>query len=667
MWYDPTTGEAMKQPVERRLAAILAADVTGYSRLMGADEEGTLERLKAHRRELVDPKIREHRGRIVKTTGDGMLVEFPSVVDAVRCAVEIQRAMTDRNVETPEDKRITFRTGINLGDVIIDHEDIYGDGVNIAARLEALAEPGGICISRVVRDQIRDKLPYPFEDMGEQSVKNIARPVRVFAMGAAAVASTPLVAAQAQPGPARHRMLPGRAVIAASLVTGIGIGVAAWWAWPNADSSPVSVQVPTSPQSPPAVASTEAKAAPRLSIVVLPFASLSNDPEQEYFADGITDDLTTDLSHISDSFVIARTTAFTYKGKPVDVKQIGRELGVRYVLEGSVRRAGDQVQVNVQLIDAESGAHIWADRFDTNRANLAKAQDNIVGRLARTLRLEMVEAAARRIERGPPANPDAGDYVMRGWAWYWRPVTLTTLQEAQGAFERALEIEPQSIEAKIGLATALSEGVANGLSRSRERDQARSEKLLIEVFEYGTNNSRAYFAQGRLRRLQNRLTESRIELEKAIALDRNDAGSILQLGITLLFLGQPEAALPQLERALQLNPGASGSVFYFYYWLGQCQLLLGHADEAIDLLKKSRAANPRMWWIHLMLAAALGFKGDVDEASAVLAESLKLKPEIRSMAQLRANYPAFHHDPQYVALRERTMEAGLRRAGLADE
>ena len=667
MWYDPTTGEAMKQPVERRLAAILAADVTGYSRLMGADEEGTLERLKAHRRELVDPKIREHRGRIVKTTGDGMLVEFPSVVDAVRCAVEIQRAMTDRNVETPEDKRITFRTGINLGDVIIDHEDIYGDGVNIAARLEALAEPGGICISRVVRDQIRDKLPYPFEDMGEQSVKNIARPVRVFAMGAAAVASTPLVAAQAQPGPARHRMLPGRAVIAASLVTGIGIGVAAWWAWPNADSSPVSVQVPTSPQSPPAVASTEAKAAPRLSIVVLPFASLSNDPEQEYFADGITDDLTTDLSHISDSFVIARTTAFTYKGKPVDVKQIGRELGVRYVLEGSVRRAGDQVQVNVQLIDAESGAHIWADRFDTNRANLAKAQDNIVGRLARTLRLEIVEAAARRIERGPPANPDAGDYVMRGWAWYWRPVTLTTLQEAQGAFERALEIEPQSIEAKIGLATALSEGVANGLSRSRERDQARSEKLLIEVFEYGTNNSRAYFAQGRLRRLQNRLTESRIELEKAIALDRNDAGSILQLGITLLFLGQPEAALPQLERALQLNPGASGSVFYFYYWLGQCQLLLGHADEAIDLLKKSRAANPRMWWIHLMLAAALGFKGDVDEASAVLAESLKLKPEIRSMAQLRANYPAFHHDPQYVALRERTMEAGLRRAGLADE
>jgi adenylate cyclase len=498
LWYDAATGAAMKQPVERRLAAILAADVAGYSRLMGADEEGTLERLKALRREVVDPNIQEHRGRIVKTTGDGMLVEFPSVIDAVRCAVEVQRAMIDRNAETPEDQRITFRIGINLGDVIIDGDDIYGDGVNIAARLEALAEPGGICISRVVRDQIRDKLPYEFEDMGEQSVKNIARPVRAYAMSTAVVASTPLVAVQARPGPTRRSMMPGRVVIAVSLVTVIGIGIAAWWAWPNTGSSSKSVQAPTNAS---AAASTEAKSAPRLSIVVLPFANLSNDPEQEYFADGITDDLTTDLSHISESFVIARTTAFTYKGKPVDVKQIGRDLGVRYVLEGSVRRGGDQVQVNVQLIDAESGAHLWSERFDTDRANLAKAQDEIVGRLARTLRLEMVEAAARRIEHERPANPDARDYVMRGWAWYYRPVTAATLEESQRAFERALEVDQQSVEAKIGLATALSEGVANGLSRSREQDEARSEKLLIEVLEHSTNNPQAYFAQGRLRRL----------------------------------------------------------------------------------------------------------------------------------------------------------------------
>jgi adenylate cyclase len=256
----------MKQPVERRLAAILAADVAGYSRLMGADEEGTLDRLKAHRRELVDPKITEHRGRIVKTTGDGMLVEFPSVVDAVRCAVEMQRAMVDSNAETLENNRITFRVGVNLGDVIIDGDDIYGDGVNIAARLEALAEPGGICVSRVVRDQIRDKLPYPFEDMGEQSVKNIARPVRVYALPAAAVASTPLVAVPPQPGPAHRGISPHRAAIVASVVAVMGIGIAAWWAWPQGNSPMVSVRAPAaaSPQIPP-VASTPA---PRLSMVV---------------------------------------------------------------------------------------------------------------------------------------------------------------------------------------------------------------------------------------------------------------------------------------------------------------------------------------------------------------------------------------------------------------
>jgi len=272
----------MKQPVERRLAAILAADVAGYSRLMGADEEGTHERLTAHFRELVDPKIKQHRGRTVKNTGDGMLAEFPSIVDAVRCAAEIQRGMIDRNTDTSEDQRISFRIGINLGDVIVEPEDIFGDGVNIAARLEALAEPGGMCISRTVREQIRDKIRLPFEDMGEQSVKNIARPVRAYTMSAAAVASLAAV----QP------VAPTREVV-----------------------EPLT------------------SAASRLSIVVLPFTNLSNDPEQEYFADGITDDLTSDLSRISGSFVIARNTAFTYKGKPVNVKQVGRELGVRYVLE----------------------------------------------------------------------------------------------------------------------------------------------------------------------------------------------------------------------------------------------------------------------------------------------------------------------------------------------
>jgi adenylate cyclase len=342
----------------RRLAAILAADVAGYSRLMGADEEGTHERLKAHRRELVDPKINEHSGRIVKTTGDGMLAEFASVVDAVRCAAELQRAMIDREAGMPEDRRIRFRIGINLGDVIVEDDDIFGDGVNVAARLEALAEPGGLCISRVVRDQVRDKLAYPFEDLGEQSVKNIARPVRVYALRPEAVANLP---------------------------------------------------APTAPSAPPI---SQPAVAPRLSIVVLPFADLSNNPEQQYFADGITEDLTTDLSRIPDMLVISRNTAFTYRGKRVDTKQIGRELGVRYVLEGSVRRSGNQVRVSVQLIDAETDAHLWAERFDRDTLDLFALQDEVTSRIAVALNLELIGAEATR----PTEHRDALDYILRGRA-----------------------------------------------------------------------------------------------------------------------------------------------------------------------------------------------------------------------------------------------------------
>ncbi len=314
----------------------------------------------------------------------------------------------------------------------------YGDGVNIAARLEALAEPGGICISRTVRNQIRDKLPYNFDDTGEQSVKNIARPVRVDAMSAAAVAATPFVPVRARPEPSGHTPFPRRAIIVTGIVTALAIGIAAWWVWPQRPSSPVSVQAPVATASQPAPSVATARA-PHLSFVVLPFANLSNDPEQEYFADGITDDLTTDLTRISGSFVIARNTAFTYKGKSADVKQIGHDLGVRYVIEGSVRRSNEQVQVNVQLIDAENGAHFWADRFDTDRANLAKAQSEIIGRLATSLHFRLIEAEGRRGEQ--EKNPDARDMVMRGWAWYYRPVTEASLQEAQRAFEQARELD----------------------------------------------------------------------------------------------------------------------------------------------------------------------------------------------------------------------------------
>jgi len=350
----------------RRLAAILAADVAGYSRLMGADEEGTHERLQAHLRELVDPKITEHRGRIVKNTGDGVLAEFSSVVDAVRCGVEMQRGMIDRELDLPEEQRIRFRIGVNLGDVIVEEHDIFGDGVNIAARLEGLAEPGGICISRMVRDNVRDKLNYTFEDLGEQQVKNIARPVRAYALRPEAVADLP-----------------------ASI----------------APSSAASI--------------SESGVAPRLSIVVLPFTNLSDDREQQYFADGITEDVTNDLARLAGMFVISRNTAFTFQDKRVDAKQIGRELSVRYVLEGSVRRSGSRVRVNAQLIDAESDAHVWAERFNGDTSDLFALQDEITSRIAVALDLELVAAEAAR----PTDTPDALDYVFRGRAALLKPAS----------------------------------------------------------------------------------------------------------------------------------------------------------------------------------------------------------------------------------------------------
>jgi adenylate cyclase len=600
----------------RRLTAILAADVAGYSRLMGVDEEGTHERLRGHLRELIEPKIAEHRGRVVKNTEDGFLAEFASVVDAVRCAVEMQWGMAERNAGTPPEKRIEFRVGINLGDVIAEGEDIFGDGVNVAARLEGLAEPGGICISRVVRDQIRDKLPYSFEDWGEQSVKNIARPVRTYRMGVDAVASMPLVTAPAQPA--------------------------------------------QSPQS--ALAAITAPL-PRLSFVVLPLANLSNDPDQEYFADGITDDLTTDLTRLSGSFVIARNTAFTYKGKPVAAKQIGRELGVRYVIEGSVRRSGEQIRVNVQLIDTETGAHVWADRFDTDRTNLPEAQDEIIGRLGRSLNFELVRDTGRRIEEEKAADPDARDLVMHGWALWWGLRDPANAEKALREFERALMCDPHSIDAKLGIARVLMALVGDGLSKSVQEYQERVGQLLAEVLERDPNRSLAHAVLGVLHRTEGRMAEAQTELEAAVALDRNDAWAVRQLGVTISGSGQPEFAISFLEKAIKLNP-REHSVGSTYAALGANHLFLDHTDQAIALLRKARTESPQMWWIRLVLAGALGLKGNIDEARDEIAEALELKPEVNSVARLRAIGPTMGiGDPRFQMLMEKTIYAGLRKAG----
>src|SRR6516162_3095092 len=536
-------------PATRRLAAILAADVAGYSRLMGADEEGTHERLRAHLRELVDPKIKEHHGRIVKHTGDGMLAEFASVVDAVRCATEVQRAMADRNAKTAEDRRITFRIGVNLGDVIAEEDDIYGDGVSIAARLEALAEPGGICVSRVVRDQIRDKLPYPFEDRGEQSVKNIVRSVRVFALRPEVVAELP---AASVPAPAPRRRRTAHAVMAMATGAALVMIVIAWWFWPATRSSPT-------PPAPVGAASdsaqtassiTEPAVAPRLSIVVPPFANISNDPEQQYFADGVTEDLTTDLSRISHMLVISRNTAFTYQGKSVNAKQIGRELGVRYVLEGSVRRSDNQVRVSAQLIDAATDTHLWAERFDRNISDLFALQSEITSRLANTLGVELIAAEAAR----PTEHPYALDYILRGRAAFLKGPTRENFAEAISLFERALALDPRSVEAQTDLALAIVNRVLDRMTDSDAADLARAKGLVDQALVASPRSARAHFVKGQLLRVQGRIEEALFEYETVIASDRNSVPGLVNVARCRMLTGSLDEAIPLMEQAIRLSP-----------------------------------------------------------------------------------------------------------------
>src|SRR5258707_3184643 len=390
--------------VERRLSAILATDVVGYSRLMHNDEEATHARLTALLADAVEPAIAEHGGRVVKDTGDGLLAEFRSAVEAVRAATQFQERIRALTIGDAEDKRLAFRVGINIGDVIVEAHDIFGDGVNIAARLEGIAEPGGICISSSAYDQVLGKVVVEFTDLGEQSLKNIARPVRAYA-----------VVRKGSGGPAR---------------TG------------GETPGPHSVR--------------------RLSIVVLPFANLGGDPEQDYFVDGITENLTTDLSRISGSFVIARNTAFSFKGKMQDVRQIGRELNVRYVLEGSVQRSGKRLRVNAQLIDAETGNHLWAERFDKPITDLFDMQDEIVSRLANTLNTQLIAAEARRAERS--LHPDAMDLYFQGMAWFNKGPTPEYMAQAGGFFERALALDPKNIEALVGTARVNVASGANALT-----------------------------------------------------------------------------------------------------------------------------------------------------------------------------------------------------------
>ncbi|MGO4506396.1 tetratricopeptide repeat protein [Bradyrhizobium sp. 2TAF36] len=587
--------------VERRLSAILAADVAGYSRLMHHDEETTHAKLTALLADAVEPSIAEHGGRVVKNTGDGFLADFPSAVQAVRAAVQFQTRIKELTIGDAEDRRIALRVGVNIGDVIVEPHDIFGDGVNVAARLESIAEPGGICISSSAYDQVRGKVGVEFTDLGEQNLKNIARPIRAYAV-------------------AREGLSP---------VTNVG------------STTPSSLS------------------APRLSMVVLPFANIGGDPEQDYFVDGVTESLTTDLSRINGSFVIGRHTAFTFKGKAVDLKQIGRELNVRYVLEGSVQRGGNRLRVNVQLIDAETGKHLWAERFDKPVADLFDMQDEIVSRLANTLNTQLVEAEARRAERS--LHPDAMDFIFQGMACLNKGRTSEYLAQSRSFFERALALDPKNVEALVGLAVVDAAAVGMALTVERAARLAAAETALIKALSLAPQHARAHWLLGNIKMFTNRAAQGIAECEQALALDRNLANAHAYIGRAKYLLGRGEETEAHVQEALRLSPRDT-EAFVWMMFAGFAKLQFGADQEAVARFRRSVEINRNHPRAHIYLATALAHLGQLDEARSAAQAGLALDPTF-TISRFRANVPSDH--PTYLAGRERFCE-GMRMAGVPE-
>lgn len=624
--------------VERRLAAILAADVAGYSRLMGEDEVATLGALKGHRGALIDHAITEHNGRIVKTTGDGLLVEFPSVVDAVRCAAEWQEGMAARNADVPEEKRLSFRIGVNLGDVIVDAGDVYGDGVNIAARLEQLAEPGGICVSHAAYEQVRDKLPYNFHDGGEYSVKNISRPVRVWRLGDG----------PAKP-PVRSRPRRGKLVMAASAALFAAVAaVAAWFAAPLASrvlgDRPPSLGVPS------------------LSIVVMPFANLSGDKDQDYLADALTDDITTDLSRISGSFVISSSTAATYKGKANDPKRVAQELKVRYVLDGSLRRAGADIRVEVQLTDGTTGQEVWSDRYDRDTRTIYAFQSEVTGRVARALNLELKEAVSHRAARSDAADLGAEDYASRSWVELWaRPQDKATNDAALDYAAKALAIDPRNSEALGDEAYAYARAAQYGWVTPRDEAIRLGIAAGEKAVEIDPKNADAFYALGFLYRLTGDALKSQDMMRQCLALDPNHAPAYFFYGQNLLLLGRPRDARAWVERAFALSPrDPLRSVFYSA--LARAWLMEGDDAQAIDAARSGIAANRDHPINYLVLAAAFALESQMDDAKSALSEYFQRQPG-RTIARLKRTLAA--DVPAYVKAYDR-LWTGLRKAGMPE-
>jgi len=598
--------------MDRRLAAILAADVVGYSRLIGIDEAGTLASLKNHRVELIEPRIVEHKGRIVKLMGDGLLAEFPSAVEAVRCAVQIQQRMAERNAGLPEDGRITFRIGINIGDIVVEGDDLYGDGVNVASRIEGLCEPGGVCIARNVFNQVQDKLDLTFDYLGEKEVKNIAQPVAVYRImmdeKAAASVTPPIV------GPAK-RTSWRKPAIAAVAVLVLLVGGAIWWQVQAPEFEPASVdrmafELPDKP-----------------SIAVLPFANVGDDPEQEYFADGITNDLITDLSKFNSLFVIAANSTLTYKGKPVKVQQVAEDLGVRYVLEGSVQRTGDNIRINVQLVDALNGHHLWAERYDRKAEDLFAIQDEILKTIVGTLHVEVINAEFERTLKRPTENLSAYDYYQRGF-YYHLAWGKENNDRARRSFKKAIELDPDYARAyamlsfvetndwQYDFAEDTSDSLAHALNDARK-------SVAIDPDDYWN-----IWALGHVRMARGETDEAIAAYQQALALNPNDPGLLMGMVELLVSVGQADQAVTQAKTAMRHNPHCPD----WYFWnLGWAQYMAGQPEDAIATLQKM--TNPPNG-VRRTLAAALVEVGRIDEARAMIKEYMKNEPA-QTVADIR--------------------------------
>jgi adenylate cyclase len=624
----------------------MAIDVVGYSRLMGEDEAGTARAVREHR-EAARPIVASLGGRIVKTMGDGLLLEFPSVVAAAECAVAIQKLMVERNADVPEAKCVVYRIGVNLGDVLIEGDDILGEGVNIAARLEGLCEPGGVLISGSAFDNVRAKIDAEFIDLGEKDLKNIARPVRVYSLSPAAVAASADRSSPARRVSTAQGWNRWAFALAFCAFAALAAGWYGWRSWPH---------------SPAASASSDLLAsAPRLSLVVLPFENLSGDPDQNYFADGITDDLTTDLSHLPDSFVIARNTAFTFKGKPVDVKQLGRELGVRYALEGSVRRVDENITLNAQLISTETGAHVWADRFDGERAKLGQLQVEFVARLARSLDVELVRAESLRGMRDRPANPDAVDLTMRGWAAYFNGYGVDNLNKAIADFERALQLDPSIERAQVGLADTLANRVSIFRAGDAATDLDRADTLIADALSAAPNDAQAHFTKANLLFARKQFAGTLSELKVAIEINPNFAAAYGFYGVTLIFVGKAAETIPNIETALRLSPRDPNRGIWEAS-ICHAHMHMAEWGQAVEWCEKSIATNGNYWIPHVDLASANGWLHRAADARQAIAALLKLKPgfTVQSWASID-----WSDDPTFQREYQRIVE-GLRMAGLQE-